>query len=354
MPHAYATLNLSYPSHMKDQADRRLRWDAPEPHRTKFEPTQLHLNVLSALSRHGKLSTGYLGLFSGRSDESDHKRNLTDLYHGYCEDAEHTWNDLGFPFDEKGEKLWKHECKPKTFITRDPAQYLNREARYQPVVYELTDLGRSYLLPSPKLRRSKSFVHELYCGAFTASVARSAPFVFRDVLAAHLKDEKSPFYYPAGDEDVVPDDLFGIEYGPGKRKIFALEIDRATERIDTEITKNSSIAKKVAQYAQVMHDRTYERFGKNINALFSTTNDPHADSIIRYVDANVDHRFKHRFWAKAIYKKAPVGAKRTWDINFSLKEWCIPRELLPVLDGWRSTQGLQEIYKKPPAQREAP
>lgn len=293
-----------------DALNRRSRFAGPQPLRSNIVITPADLALFEALYRHGKLSVDYLHLLTKdkRKNLGELRRRLTDFYNGICEHVEHGLH--GF------ENL-THKCNPVVFVHKDPKQYLNMNARYQPAVYELGQRAKDILGPRNYLPRSNSFVHELFAGAFTASVELQTEFVFREEFAEEFHVNT-----------LHPDDLFGVKVEDGYR-FFALEIDRGNERVNTKIADTSSIAKKVKLYEELFGEFKTKYKIPNLSVLFATTSEARVKTMQEHVK---DSKYAHRFLFKAFDGFGTV--------------WKVPKEILPVMTGWRYSKGITDLNKR--------
>jgi len=301
-----------------DALNRRSRFAKPQPLDLKLITTERDLAIYRALDRHGKLSTNYLYELTRDfgQDYSFLQKRLTQLYNGYCTHPDH-----------KSENKDGHVCKPITFLTRDAPQFNNFEARYQPLVYGLTPLARKILedngTATLKFRRSNSFIHDFFLSCFTASLELKAKrFIFRDEILKKAGADKAAF------NDLVPDDIFGIELEEGGFRFFALEIDRATMRVNTTDYIPSSIEKKIAGYENIL-DGGFKSLVPNLTVLFATTSEARVQTMLASVEGK---RWAHKFRFKHFD-------------DFG-ENWRVPRETLNVFEGWQSTKGEQDISKR--------
>ena len=207
------------------------------------------LDTLSAINRHGPLSTPYL--FRLVCPGTKHDAGFIDMlqaayHHGYVDRP----NRLNHP------KLWGN-----------------------PMVYRLSDKGKATLkrhgLALAPVNVSSHTTHDYMVSCITASIeigARSASY--RYIAAGEIVNErKKPFHIPAsvkrrfeydGEEynwdfskPLIPDALFGIDYG-STEGFYVLEADRDTEDgFSPTITKNSIIS-KLLRYQDVMTKRAFE------------------------------------------------------------------------------------------------
>jgi hypothetical protein len=303
---------------MKDALDRRSRFSDPQPG-SYFSLQPRDFALLQALDRHGHLPTPYLYAFTKDlgKDYLFLKKRLTQLFNGFCEHPDHRSNHPD-----------GHVCKTKHFVDRERSQFLNAHARYQHLVYSLTPYGKAALGESAAkfIRRSSSFVHDFFASCLTASFDLTTRFIHRDEILAHPKCPPihgDPFRF----DDLIPDDMFGIENG-GKYHFFALEVDRATERVNTTKDVTASIAKKVKGYEQVFAHKLYrERFGlPNFTVLFATTSEARVQTMLEHVKKHAERPDRYLFKAFPDFGEV----------------WRVPKEPLDVRE-WRNTESFFDV-----------
>lgn len=326
-----------------DALNRRSRFAGPQPLSSKTVLNERDYALFEALDLHGKLPSNYLFELTKhiRGYKIHFTKRLTQLFNGYCPHPDHT-----------SENPDGHVCKPVCYLARDRRQFLTFHGNYQHSVYELNAAGKRIVDEQNELkgkrsypfRRSGAFEHDLFSACLTASFAvQAAPnrFISRNEILSHercpqeTRDAKAPFELPVDKKYMLPDDLFGLEYAGGGFRFFALEADRASMRIDTEVTEASSIAKKVHLYSRILSDRVaLTRWGiPNLTILFPTTSAARAANIVAYIRKTVEPRFHPHFLV------------RSFD-GFSKDEWRVPRELLPVFEPWMQSSGEVDISHK--------
>jgi hypothetical protein len=317
-----------------DGLNRRSRFAKPQPLDTRIVLTDADYALFKVLDRHGQLPVPYLDTLTKDRHLHRLQHRLTQLYNGVCDHADHASNNKD-----------GHVCKPKTYVSRNPEQWNNFHARYQPAVYSLTSLGRSHLdKPEPFIRRSGQFVHDLFSGCLSASFDVQAPpntfLARRDIIEhpkcpAATKALHNPFELPVSMDTIIPDDVFGLSYEDGGYRFFALEADRASERVDTQIAASSSIAKKVRHYRYIMENKVQTKHLGilTLTVLFATTAEARARNIVEHIKENVPPAYHSRFLVKSFS-------------GFSKDTWRVPRELLPVYEPWMSAAGDVTLNKK--------
>jgi hypothetical protein len=307
-----------------DALNRRSRAAEPQPVDDFLVLAQDDRLIFSALLRHGLLDTKTLFEFikDSERDYTRYQKRLTQLYNGYCAHPDH-------------KKRRPHTCEAINYLTKHKHQFYTFEPHKNSLVYGINaraarDLDDHGMGAAYEFQRSNSFAHDLFLGCFTAAFELKARrFRFREELLEHpncpeaTRAEKSPFYFSYGGEKLYPDDIFGNEYEEGRSRFFALEIDRATESKGGKAA--NTIEKKVKAYQDILRETSYRRLGlPNITVLFATTRNSNADAILRVIEEQVEPRCQPHFLVQAF---------STFD-----DPWRVPKELLPVMTGWRSTK----------------
>jgi hypothetical protein len=334
-----------------DGLQRRSRFSRkpqPQPRREAIALTDRDDAIFQLIDRHGKLPSNYLYEFT--KEHAKHFRyfqdRLTLLTNGVCTHADHfTANDDG------------HVCRPLTYLSRDRAQFLNKDARYQPAIYGLTPEGKRRLEALGKAsispERNDPFVHQFMGACFSASLEFEASkhdlrFIGRGEILRHPKCPPAtrtlpnPYALPVHDTDIkhlIPDNLFALKYPhPDANKgyrFFAVEIDRNTESIYSRRNINNTIARKVRAYENILTHRTHQsHLGiPNLTVLFVTTNDQHLENMLDCVRETARNPDQY------LFKAFPTFGE----------DWRVPREVLPVFEPWMSARGSVDISKKAPA-----
>jgi hypothetical protein len=207
--------------------------------------TERDVAIFATLARYRHVRSTYLHAFAGGASTTRFKERLGDLFHeGYLDRPEEQW------------------------------RFAN--ARYQPAVYELGRKGAKALgdagvaTPDPFTwlkDAHRQFEHSLLiceCLAsieLATSIAQGVRMIGWPEIAARARAKgktlPSPFRFDGGSSTapVVPDAIFGLEYGDGASKryrFFALEADRGTMPVRRAGHNQSSISRKVAAYRDVL------------------------------------------------------------------------------------------------------
>ena len=285
--------------------------------------------MFEAMNRHGPLPTPYLYEFTRhlRKDYTHLQNRLTEFYNG----------DQGGPY-----------------LTRPPQQFAGYEARYQPIVYDLTPRARQILAERGTHgdcppRRTDPFLHQLMTACVASSLeltlsAKGLRYISREEILSHEKfpaearRRKNPLAVslPGGERrSLIPDDLFGAEY-PGKGfRFYALEVDRNTESIYRRGPDQTGFARKIAGYLSILsHGLHRERWGlPNLSILTVTTNAGHARNILKFIGRLNEPRYADRF---AFHVETSFSAN-----------WRVPRTVFShlVAKPWLTVGGLKDIGK---------
>lgn len=164
------------------------------------------------------------------------------------------------------------------FVSR-PEQLNPKHVKSEPSWYDLTPSSRQALLergvPLAKIRRDWIH-HQAMSACVSASLelgalARDIRFVSKEEIFAHPKcpfgtaESRNPLVIPTGKRRLEPDNLIGLEYREGYR-FFAMEIDRATETIDT-------LREKFSCYSEILRKKLFaNHWGiRNLSVMFVTT-----------------------------------------------------------------------------------
>ena len=200
------------------------------------------------------------------------------------------------------------------FLDRPARQWQAANARYQPVVYELSPKGADTLkangapgdaaaLPGRGSGPQRQFAHMLMICEVLASLELGAAQIgslrlvwWPEILAKTPTETRAaPKSLQIGSVDgfqgragrgwtVEPDALFGIEYRTGTRRsyrFFALEADRGTMPVERTDRAQSSYLGKVVAYRQAMANGMFKlRWGvPNLFVLTVTTSGPRLDTM---------------------------------------------------------------------------
>ncbi len=240
----------------------------------RIELSPRDLELLTLLGRYRYLRSNFLYAFLGGASEKRFKERLGHLYH-----------DGGY-------------------INRPSQQWEFANCRYMPAVYELDRAGERVLREYgsdnpgglPGLGRSgkpsRQFAHTLMVSEILASIelaVRAAPrlrFISPQEVIARAPDQArkagNPLEMSASGGKLIPDGLFGIEYGSKAYRFFALEADRNTMPSTRSDLRQSSFLKKLVAYRTIVAERLYKtHWGiPNLLVLTVTTSDAHMRSLM--------------------------------------------------------------------------
>lgn len=303
------------------ETPRRLRHAPPNPTPgIKNTPQRIILQeadylMFEAIDQYGPLPTRYLYEFAKkeRTNYPSLQKRLTVFYNGTPSQA--------------------------PYLVRPPRQFDSFEARYQDIVYELSESARQALgarrsqLPA---RRTNDFIHDLMTACIGASLDRTAPslglrYVPRAEVLGHentpaaTKGADNPLAIPVPgtDRSRVPDDLFAIEYPSLKKRYFLLEADRNTESIRG--ANKNAFGKKIDDYVSIMERGTKDWLGvSKLSVLTVTTNARHAQNLAEYV--RKEHpKYADRF---AFASEPCFGTRAN---SYEDQHWRVPKDLLTRL-----------------------
>jgi hypothetical protein len=288
------------PGMIVDALNRRNRFAGRQPTGKRIVLQERDFLYFAALERHGPLPATYLYEFSksAAGNLKGHQQRLTDLYN------EDNTPHHGF------------------YLERPEQQFASLNARYQPLSYELTDVGIRALRDKGIERQSATppsgpCLHRFMTACITASIelaVRQAGFRYitaADILRhpkcpANTRRAENPLALGIGNAVMVPDQLFGIDYG-GRFRFFALEADRKTETIMTRKSNARAFGKKLDAYAEIVKREAYKDVWgiPTLFVLTVTTSLPHMRTMIDYVRDHAEPLVAQRF----LFKTRPEFGK---------------------------------------------
>lgn len=297
-----------------DALQRRLRFAPPQATKQRIDVQESDYLIFEAINKHGVLPATYLFQFVShlKSDYTAFQHRLTDLYNG----------------DVDGNR----------YLDRPPQQWDGFEARYQPIVYSLTEQSKALLAETNRLVHKESrgdpFLHQLMNSTTLASLALASENAGLGFLHKHqiLKGKKLELHN--GLARVVPDNLFALIID-GKTNYYAVEIDRATESIERKDPNANTFGKKILAYQDLFKSKPYRKEWEisHLNLLTITTNATHIQNILKFVRENVEPRLAPKFLFKA---KPQFGAG-----------WRIPPIMSDLLNtGWLRADGSEFFLNK--------
>ena len=311
MPHGFGVIEITYLISMKQDAlNRRSRFAGRQPTGKRVILRERDYQCFAALERHGPLPSTYLYAITKHVARNfkGFQQRLTDLYN------EDNTTHQGF------------------YLERPEQQYASINARYQPMSYELTDdatralRGRGIPVQSFELANGP-YLHRFMTSCLTASIelavkAAGHRYISQADIFTHAKCPKDvltrdhPLALPCSDGVIIPDQIFGIDYG-GKYRFFALEADRKTETVVSTKASAKAYAKKLESYLDVLRDQSFrDVWGiPSLSIVTVTTSKAHMQTMMAALADMTDVRQTTRFLFKT---QAQFG-----------KYWTVP----PVLGG---------------------
>lgn len=296
----------------RDSRHRRIRYAERQPREGRISITKDDLEIFRVLQRHDKLASNYLYAYFPERNQNSFSDRLTALFHG----AENGY-----------------------FLEKPFGQFNSIYADRQHLVYENADKAQS-LVDSKPTRVDNNTVHAIANGCVGASLELmlGEKYIHRhDILAI----KSSEMVIKIGDKKLIPDDLFGIDYG-GAFRCFAREMDRATESVNRSDASQTSLDQKLRHYYEVMKypgkDKPFlykATWGINtFMVAITTTEEGQRDRMMRKL-LELDKEIQplsDRF----IFKVYPVFGKA----------WRVPQDILrDILDPWESTTGPFDVTK---------
>jgi hypothetical protein len=240
----------------------------------RIELSPRDLELLKLLGRYRYLRSNFLYAFLGGASEKRFKERLGHLYH-----------DGGY-------------------INRPSQQWEFANCRYMPAVYELDRAGerilREYGSDSPSSflsagrcgKPSRQFTHTLMVSEILASIelaVRAVPhlrFISPQEVIARAPDQArkagNPLEMAVSGGKLIPDGLFGIEYGSKAYRFFALEADRNTMPSTRSDLRQSSFLRKLVAYRTLAAEKLHKsHWGiPNLLVLTVTTSDAHMRTLM--------------------------------------------------------------------------
>lgn len=310
-----------------DALSRRLRFAKPNPLVSRILLQEADFLMFDAIERHGPLPMPYLYEFAKEKRKSyiNTQKRLTELYNG----------------DGGG-----------AYLTRPSRQFDAYEARYQHLVYDLSERGKDALaayrrrpLKFPK-PRSNSFVHDLMAACVTASIELAA----RERGLRFISREEILYGAPPTDDDLLaivtggrkhkPDDLFGLEGEDEKGKWWRygwLEADLSNERIRSTDKSQTVFGAKLSAIADfIKHERYGKKWGiKHLQAFIATTSPGRKDNLMEFVEAEAGPLAK-----KFLFAVEPCFGARYAQVD---QHWRVPKEVISF--AWETPISERDIYK---------
>lgn len=277
----------------------------------RIELTERDVELFKLLSRYRYLRSNFLYSFLGGNSETRFKERLGHLYH----DGKH--------------------------INRPPQQWQFANCRHMPHIYELDQRGEEVLrqqglvqYDSPLLQKGRAgacrqFAHELMICDCIASIElggrgdRDLRFISWQEIIAKAPEEtrslRNPFELSVSishafsnakdvqraDIKIVPDALFGLEYGAHGQKsyrFFVLEADRNQMPVTRSNLRQSSYLRKILAYRAIAAQNLHKsHLGiPNFLVLNVITNERHMKTIMALLDEITAKKGSQTFLFKSI------------------------------------------------------
>jgi len=217
----------------------------------RIELTDRDLEIFRWLARYRYLPSTYIHAFAGGASETRFKERLGDLYH-------------------------------EGYLDRPRRQWEMANCRHRPVIHEL-DTGATRILDDAGIVEEprtwfaasphRQFSHSLMVCEVLASIelgVRAVPglrFIpWPEILAKAPPATRAlatPIRFPSATRagGVIPDGLFGIEYGGAEKRqyrFFALEADRGTMPIARSKPDQTAYLGKLTAYHDVLSAQAYK------------------------------------------------------------------------------------------------
>lgn len=202
-------------------------------HKSGVRPTERELRWLKHIERHGPQSSLYLHelTLDTHRDKDTSLRQLQKLRAG-------------------------------GFIHPPRQQRATENASFHSYIYELTEKAKAYLeaegLAEQTVTPTGHWVHRYMTASITSSIDIAAKRAGIAYIPAHriLERHGSTLGIELGRKKLIPDQLFGLDYG-GRYRFFCVEADRGTEP-KTTASKRKTYRSIVEDYAAFIGDKRYK------------------------------------------------------------------------------------------------
>lgn len=151
-------------------------------------------------------------------------------------------------------------------------QRATERANFNAYVYDLADDGRHYLiehgLDEATVRPHGHWAHQFMTACITGAIDIAAARAGSAYIPTHkiLERQQAPLSFEFGRRKLIPDQLFGLDYG-GKFRFFCVEADRGTEPKQSSAPRKS-YKQMIEQYAEFIGERRYQaHYGLTANML---------------------------------------------------------------------------------------
>ena len=158
------------------------------------------------------------------------------------------------------------------FLMLPRQQRATEHASFSPYIYDLTRQAKDHLIDlgiaEPTVRPTGHWWHGYMTSCVTSSIDITAARQGVRYIPAHeiLAIKNAPLAIPIGNQKLIPDQLFALDYG-GSYRVFALEVDRGTEP-KTSPANRKSYARSIELYRQLIEQKLYKsHYGLKANLL---------------------------------------------------------------------------------------
>lgn len=158
------------------------------------------------------------------------------------------------------------------FLALPRQQRATEYAEFNPYIYDLTKKARDHLIDlgiaEPTVWPTGHWWHGYMTSCITNSIDIAAARDGVRYIPTHeiLAINNASLAVPVGRARVIPDQLFGLDYGGGFR-VFALEVDRGTEP-KTSPAARKSYARSIELYCHMIEQEIYKsHYGLRANLL---------------------------------------------------------------------------------------
>lgn len=251
-----------------DSLNRRIRFDKEvNPRGKRIVIDDDDIRMWTAIHSHGPLPTHYLYEFTSKKDFNTHQKRLTKQRHGTEEDGPYL---IRCPM-----------------AVSDPLLTKNVYRLHKNAELELEKRGLYSLLAE----RKGWAVHQLMGSCITASLElalKDIKFIPRHVI---LSENNKPLRFEltrSPRKSLVPDELFGLDYGNDFYRFFVCEWDRNSEPWKRTTSEGVDFAGKLADYIEVIRSGGFK---PHTTILIVTTSPSRAQSIKEEIPADLAHLF---------------------------------------------------------------
>lgn len=259
------------------------------------------IEIFRQLARYHYLPSTYLQAFAGGVSVTRFKERLGDLFHeGFIDRPSQQWNYANCrssPAIYEGNARSRHFLLERGIQNDDQATWLGRRPHRQ----FLHSRNICEMLASIELTaRARS---NLRFVAWSEILSR-APKATRESAEPYRLSAAADGRTPSSHLCVIPDAVFGIEYGQEGRKsyrFFAVEIDRGTMPVERSCPNQTSYLAKMKAYAEIILHNSYRTWlgTPNLLVLTITTDMRRMERMIAAIH-NADSALSAAFLFKAV------------------------------------------------------